>query len=328
MTRKTRGREIHGWLLLDKHIGISSNAALTQVKHIYQPRKAGHSGTLDPLASGLLPIAFGEATKMVRWVMDHRKSYEFTLRFGIATDSDDAEGKIVETSDKRPDETQLRAVLEQFVGRITQHPPIYSAIKVDGVRAYDIARANGKVELAPRQVEIDSLALIDYSDPDHARLLVSCGKGTYIRSLARDIARKLGSVGHVVELRRTKLGPFKQEDAFSLALLTELSDIERLDKCVLPIEFALDHIPSLALNMEQVKQLRHGRPLSLQPYKGNRQTKIEEKRQSTKEELGIKASSLQRTEQDGIVCVNHAGRLIGMAHQKAGKLYPVRLLNL
>jgi len=219
MSRR-RGLKVDGWLNLDKPLGLSSAQAVARARRLFGAAKVGHGGTLDPLASGVLPIAFGEATKTVAWVMDGAKAYRFTLRFGVATGTDDAEGDIVATSDARPTDAALCDALTRFQGAIEQRPPAFSALKVAGQRAYALARAGAEVDLASRRVEVHEIQLLERTDPDHAILRVRCGKGTYIRSLARDIAQALGTVGHVAALRRTACGPFQEGDAVTLDTLT------------------------------------------------------------------------------------------------------------
>ena len=204
-------RDVHGWVVLDKPVGMTSTHAVSVVKRLFTAKRAGHAGTLDPLASGALPIALGEATKTVPFVMDGRKLYQFTVRWGEERDTDDAEGRAVANSDTRPSPDAIRALLPSFTGAIEQVPPKYSAIKIDGERAYDLARDGAAVELAARTVQIDRLELIATPDPDHAVLHAECGKGTYVRSLARDVGRALGCFGHVSALRRGAVGPFGAE---------------------------------------------------------------------------------------------------------------------
>ncbi|MCB1491249.1 MAG: tRNA pseudouridine(55) synthase TruB [Rhodobiaceae bacterium] len=258
-------RAIDGWLVLDKPVGLTSTRALGICKRLFRPKKAGHAGTLDPLASGILPLAFGEATKTVSFAMDGEKVYRFTVHWGIETETDDAEGDAVATSDHRPDEAAIRAALSRFTGTIMQRPPAYSAIKVDGERAYDLARAGEAVELAERPVEIDGLDLIDMPDADHAVFGTVCGKGTYVRALARDIARHLGTRGHVSALRRTAVGPFDEADSISLEKLEELGHKAPapVDPApfLLPVETVLDDIPALAFDRQEAARLRNGQPV-------------------------------------------------------------------
>ena len=262
MARRRRGNPVHGWVLLDKPVGLGSTKAVSLVKRLFEAQKAGHAGTLDPLASGLLPIALGEATKTVAYVMDGSKQYRFTVRWGEARDTDDADGSIVNISATRPDEADIMAVLEDYVGQIEQVPPQFSALKVDGERAYDLARDGEQVELAAREVEIQDLRLVACPDRDHAVFEVDCGKGTYVRSLARDIGKQLGCLGHVPALRRTIVGPFAESDMISLDKLQELSHKgagpEGLNEYLWPVETALDDIPALAVDSSQAARLKQG----------------------------------------------------------------------
>jgi len=263
MARRKKGEKIDGWVVLDKPVGLGSTPAVSRVRRLFGAQKAGHGGTLDPLASGVLPIALGEATKTVPFVMDGRKEYRFTLRFGEARSTEDSEGEVTATSEARPTDEAIRAALGAFIGEIEQVPPAFSALKIDGQRAYDLARAGEVVEMKSRRVRIDSLKLIARSDRDHADLVVTCGKGTYIRSLGRDLAVALGTVGHLSALRRTAAGPFREEAAISLPKLEALGHIPALLGALVPVVTALDDIPALALTEAQADQLRHGQPVFL-----------------------------------------------------------------
>ncbi|HEY3147482.1 MAG TPA: tRNA pseudouridine(55) synthase TruB, partial [Dongiaceae bacterium] len=220
--RRKRGEKVDGWLILDKPVDLTSTQAVNIVRRIFDAQKAGHAGTLDPLASGILPIALGEATKTVPYAMDALKSYRFTLRFGEARATDDAEGEVVQTSVKRPSDDEIRAILPEFTGLITQVPPAFSAIKVQGERAYDLARAGEAVELEPRQVLIHSIRLLARPSADDATFDVVSGKGAYMRALGRDLAIGLGTCGHIRDLRRTAVGPFTETRAISLESLSAL----------------------------------------------------------------------------------------------------------
>jgi tRNA pseudouridine55 synthase len=263
MARRKKGDKIDGWVVLDKPVGLGSTPAVGRVRRLFGAQKAGHGGTLDPLASGVLPIALGEATKTVPFVMDGRKEYRFTLRFGEARSTEDAEGKVTATSDARPTDDAIRGALGGFLGEIEQVPPAYSALKIDGQRAYDLARAGETVEMKSRRVRIDGLALLARRDRDHADFVVTCGKGTYIRALGRDLAVALGTVGHLSALRRTAAGPFREEAAISLPKLEALGHIPALLGALVPVATALDDIPALALTETQADQLRHGQPVFL-----------------------------------------------------------------
>ncbi len=256
---------MHGWIIIDKPVGPGSTDIVSKVKRAlrdgsYPKVKVGHGGTLDPLASGVLPIALGEATKLSGRMLDADKVYDFTIAFGAETDTLDLEGKVIATSDTRPTRAEIEAVLPRFTGPIEQVPPAYSALKVDGKRAYDLARAGEDVKLAARNVTIHALSVVD-AGPDWATLSASVSKGTYIRSLARDIAYALGSVGHVSLLRRTKAGPFRLDPAISLDILAEMANSRTLEQILLPLTAGLDDIPALSVSPDQARALREGRVL-------------------------------------------------------------------
>ncbi|MEI7874820.1 MAG: tRNA pseudouridine(55) synthase TruB [Alphaproteobacteria bacterium] len=263
MSRRKKGDKIDGWVVLDKPLGLGSTPAVSRVRRLFGAQKAGHGGTLDPLATGVLPIALGEATKTVPFVMDGRKEYRFTLKFGEARSTEDAEGEVTATSEARPADEAIRGALAAFLGEIDQRPPAFSALKIDGQRAYDLARAGELVELKLRRVQIDRLEFLARPDAEHADFVVGCGKGTYIRSLGRDLALALGTVGHLSALRRTAAGPFREEAAISLPKLEALGHIPALFGALVPVVTALDDIPALALTEAQADQLRHGQPVFL-----------------------------------------------------------------
>ena len=274
MGRKARGREISGWVNLDKPRELGSTPAVAAVRRMFDAKKAGHAGTLDPLASGILPVALGEATKTVQFMQAAQKTYEVRLRWGAATQTDDVEGEIIETSDHRPSAQDIVAALPHFTGDIMQTPPAYSAIRKDGVRAYKLARAGESVELAPRPVRIDAITLIDGASPDACTLQIVCGKGVYIRSFARDLALYLGTVAHVTALRRTRVGPFNEKNAIGLEKLESLRhivpDLAALDAHVLPLMTVLDDIPALAVSEQQASRIRQGQAISLVDLSGTR----------------------------------------------------------
>ena len=260
---------LHGWIILDKPVGLGSTQAVGAVKRILreagEPKtKVGHGGTLDPLASGVLPIALGEATKLAGRMLDATKAYEFTIGFGQETDTLDGEGAVVETSDARPSRAAIEAVLPQFTGPIEQIPPTYSALKIDGKAAYARARAGEVLEMKARQVTVHDLKLLlpEGAELDEITLSATVSKGTYVRSLARDIARALGTVGHVTMLHRTRAGPFTLEKAISLDFLANAAKERRLDGAVLPLVAALDDIPALPVTPGQAQLLRHGQKLA------------------------------------------------------------------
>jgi tRNA pseudouridine55 synthase len=258
---------LHGWIILDKPLGLGSTQAVGAVKRALreagEPKtKVGHGGTLDPLATGVLPIALAEATKLAGRMLDATKAYDFTIRFGEETDTLDGEGVVVATSDVRPTSAEIEAVLPIFTGSIEQVPPAYSALKVEGERAYDLARAGEAVELRARNVTIHNLLIGHPRDGvDNVTLSATVSKGTYIRSLARDIARALNTVGHVTMLRRTRAGPFGLEQAISLDFLTDAAKARDLTRVVLPLDAGLDDIPALPVTPDQARLLRHGQAL-------------------------------------------------------------------
>lgn len=262
MGRRRKGSKIDGWLIIDKPLGISSSSAVGRVKYFTKAQKVGHGGTLDPLASGVLPIGLGEATKTMPFIVDASKEYEFTLEWGTATDSDDKEGAIIHSGGHTPSEEEVRAVLGGFIGTIEQVPPAYSAIKVDGQRAYKLARDGEHVELKARNVKIQSLTLLGHSVETHrSRFHVECGKGTYIRSLGRDIAQKLETWAHVTVLRRTRVGPFCVDKAISLEKLEQLSHSAPAAEYILPVVTALDDILALAITELEAEDIKYGRSL-------------------------------------------------------------------
>jgi len=296
--RRRRGRKVDGWVALDKPAGLTSTQALVAAKRLFDAAKAGHAGTLDPLATGVLPLAFGEATKAVPYIVDAGKAYRFTLAFGSERDTDDADGRTTAESALRPGEAELRAALPAFVGRIEQVPPTYSAIKVAGERAYDMAREGRPPELAARTVRIDRLSLVAMPDADHAVLEMECGKGAYVRAVARDLGRRLGCLAHVVALRRTRVGPFAEAQAISLDKLAELGHKGALGDALLPIETALADIPALAVTAGEAQRLKGGQAIRV-------------------------PSSLS-----GTVCVSAGGRAVAIATLEAGELRPFRVFHL
>ncbi|MBY5522634.1 tRNA pseudouridine(55) synthase TruB [Rhizobium leguminosarum] len=266
--RKPKGRPISGWLILDKPVDFGSTEAVSKIKWLYKAEKAGHAGTLDPLASGMLPIALGDATKTVPYVMDGRKIYEFTVSWGEERATDDLEGAVTESSDKRPSEQQIRDILPGYIGTISQVPPQFSAIKIAGERAYDLAREGEAVEIPSREVDIFRLTLLACPDADSAHFEVECGKGTYVRALARDFGRELGCYGHVSGLRRTFVAPFAEEAMVPLADLVALEAIEDMDERLAALDAllintceALSSLPHLVINDDQAHRLKMGNPI-------------------------------------------------------------------
>jgi len=260
--RKRKGIKLDGWLAIDKPLDMGSTQVVGKCRWLTKAQKVGHGGTLDPLATGILPIAFGEATKTIPFIMDARKTYEFTVTFGEARATDDAEGAVTATRDHRPTESDILAALPAFIGRITQTPPIYSAVKIDGRRAYDLARAGEEVTIKSREVDVYGLELQSF-DGEHAKLKLHCGKGTYVRSLARDLAVKLGTVGYVSALRRTRVGPFDLAMSISLEKLEDISHSAPPEEWILPVVTVLDDILALAVTEEEARLLSHGQRLAV-----------------------------------------------------------------
>lgn len=309
MGRRKRGQAVSGWINLDKPYDLGSTQAVSRVRRLFDAQKAGHAGTLDPLATGILPIALGEATKTVPFLMDADKAYRFTIAWGRTTATYDREGEVLAASDVRPTLAQVEAVLPRFVGEIDQVPPAFSAIKVDGERAYDLARAGETVELAARRVVIHSARIADAADADHVTIEVECGKGTYVRALVRDIAEALGACGHVSELRRTRVGAFTEQDSVTLEFLEDLGHKARQSEALLPVETALDDIPALAVTDEDAFRLKQGRSIVLVP------------RQVEVVKAGLKPGS--RT-----VSAMSGGSIVALCEMRAGRLEPSRVFNL
>lgn len=303
MTRRKKGKPIHGWLVLDKGSGITSTQAVGAVKRLFDAQKAGHAGTLDPLATGVLPIALGEATKTVPYAVDGKKSYRFTVRFGAETDTDDAEGSVVRTGETMPTLPAIEAVLPQFTGEIEQVPPRFSAIKVDGARAYDLARDGEDVQLQPRVVMVEDLRLVEMPDAAEAVFEAECGKGTYVRALARDMGRALGCFGHVIALRRTKVGPFIEEAAVSLDILKEAAQAgeEALTAHLQPVEAALDDIPAVGVSPSDAASLAKGQAVLIR---------------------GRDAPVMS-----GAAFAHFKGRILALGELEKGSFHPTRVFN-
>ncbi len=289
MARRKRGNPVHGWVVLNKPLDLNSTTAVSIIRRLFNAQKAGHAGTLDPLATGILPIALGEATKTVPFIMDSLKTYRFTVRWGNETNTDDLEGEVTSTSLKRPSWQEIKDILQDFTGPILQTPPAFSAIKINGERAYDLARAGKEVDLTPRPVTIERLEMINSPNEEETEFQATCSKGTYIRVLGRDMGRELGCLGHISKLHRTSTGPFNEEMSISLEKLKELSHSaladqalpQTLDVCqpslqkksqalapelrqhLHPIETALDDIPALAISEAQAAQLKLGQSILL-----------------------------------------------------------------
>jgi tRNA pseudouridine55 synthase len=259
MARK-KGREVSGWVVIDKPAGIGSTTVVGKVRWAFDARKAGHAGTLDPAATGILAVALGEATKTVPFIQDATKCYRFAVRFGAATNTDDAEGEVIATSSGRPSDAEIAAALPAFRGQILQVPPQFSAVKVDGERAYALARDGEEMDLAARPLFVETLELIERPDPDTVILEMVCGKGGYVRSVARDLGRALGCLGHVLWLRREWSGPFEIADAVSLDRIERLARTDGIDALLLPVEAGLDALPEVRATPEGAARLRNGNP--------------------------------------------------------------------
>ncbi|MDT8857367.1 tRNA pseudouridine(55) synthase TruB [Paracoccaceae bacterium Fryx2] len=300
MGRKRKGRAVSGWLVVDKPAGITSTAIVNKVRWAFEAQKAGHAGTLDPAATGVLAVALGEATKTVPFITDALKCYRFTVTFGAATTTDDAEGLVIATSASRPTDAEIEAALAAFRGEIMQTPPQFSAVKIDGERAYDLARDGETFDIAARPLWVESLTLIARPDADHAELEMVCGKGGYVRAIARDLGQALGCLGHVQQLRRTWSGPFDADKGISLETIEELARTEALDAHLLPLELGLTDLPELPATPEGAARLRNGNP-------------------------GMVIAST--AEYGDEAWASYQGRAIAVGIYKAGELHPSRVFN-
>lgn len=315
MSRRRKGTPIHGWVVLDKPAGITSTQAVARVRRVFNADKAGHAGTLDPLATGILAVALGEATKTVPYVQDGEKTYRFTAKWGEATDTDDSEGKIVATSDVRPAKSAIEAAIPRLTGEIMQVPPKYSAIKIEGARAYDLAREGEEVDLQPRPISIWEARLVDAPDPDHAVFEIVCGKGSYVRAWVRDLGEILGTKAHVTELRRTECGPFSENTAISLDKLETFSHSPAALEHLLPLSTALDGIPALAVTGGDAVRLRSGNPILLRAAQFN--------------ELAAHLDGEAETDWEGftVFLSTVKGEPVALAHAAQGELKPFRVFN-
>lgn len=301
MGRNRKGRDISGWLVVDKPAGITSNAVVNKVKWAFDAKKAGHAGTLDPEATGVLAVALGEATKTVPFVTDALKAYLFTVRFGQATNTDDAEGEVIAESEARPTDEEIREALAQFTGEIMQVPPQFSAVKIDGQRAYKLAREGEEMELAARPLWVESLSLAERPDADTAVLEMVCGKGGYVRSIARDLGAALGCHGHVVRLRRVWSGPFVATEGVGMERIEDLAKSPEIDDLLIPMEVALDCLPEVRASDEGAARLRNGNP-------------------------GLVIA--QDIEYGEECWASHQGRPVAVGIYRAGELHPSRVFNL
>jgi len=313
MGRRKKGNAVHGWIVLDKPAGVTSTDAVTIVRRVFDAKKAGHAGTLDPLATGVLAIALGEATKTVPFAMGAEKTYRFTAAFGEARDSDDSEGQVIATSDIRPTAAQIEAAIPAFLGEISQIPPSYSAIKVEGARAYDLARDGEAVSLEPRMVVIHEARLTGQPDCDHATFEMRCGKGTYVRAWVRDLARALGTVGHVSQLRRTSVGGFQEKDAVPLETLRGFMHSPAAFEHLRPISTALDGIPALAVTGPDAVRLRCGNPILC---RANFFARLSDANPGSDDLQGLT-----------VYLSTHEGEPVALAELTAGELRPFRVFN-
>ncbi|MEQ1890660.1 MAG: tRNA pseudouridine(55) synthase TruB [Alphaproteobacteria bacterium] len=303
MSRRGRkGRPVNGWVCVDKPVGVTSTQAVGKVRYAFDAQKAGHAGTLDPLASGILAIALGEATKTIPYAVDTQKTYHFTVRWGEQTNTDDAEGHAIATSAARPDAAEIRAVLPEFTGEIMQLPPRFSAIKLAGARAYDLARNGEAFELSPRPVSVVDFSLIEIADKDNAIFRLVCGKGTYVRSLARDLGLRLGGVAHARDIRRLAVGPFTEANAISLEKLEQLVHNPSLSEHLLPVETPLDDIPAMAITGSDATRLKRGQT--------------------------ILARNGQFNPSDALICAKIHGKAVALGFIEAGEFRPVRIFNI
>jgi tRNA pseudouridine55 synthase len=308
VARRRKGDAVSGWICLDKPADLGSTQAVGRVRRMFNAQKAGHAGTLDPLATGILPIALGEATKTVPFLVDADKAYRFTVCWGVETATFDREGAVTAMSDARPEASAIVAALKSFVGEISQVPPNYSAVKVDGARAYDLAREGVEMELAPRLVTIHDARLVETTDADHAVIEIECGKGTYVRALARDLAAALGAHAHVSALRRTRVGGFGADNAITLEKLEAMCDDGSPLEVLLPVETALDDIPELAVTTEDAFRLTQGRAIVLLP----RQV------ETLKARLGVSR----------VVSAREGSRIVALCEMRAGRLNHTRVFHL
>lgn len=305
MSRRKKGNPVHGWVILDKPLNMTSTQAVGAVRRSFNAQKAGHAGTLDPLATGILPIALGEATKTVPFAVDGEKAYRFTVRWGAETTTDDTEGTVTQSSDRRPSRAEIAALLPQFHGSISQVPPAFSAIKIAGERAYDLARDGEDVVLEARTVTIDRLALVDHPDESTSVFEAECGKGTYVRALARDMGRLLGCYGHVIALRRTRVGPFDEGNSVTLDAIqsaAQMVDTTAIADCLAPVEMALAALPELLVSQTDAASLARGQSILIR---------------------GRDAPIMA-----GPAFATSKGRLIALGELDKGALHPTRVFNL
>ena len=300
MGRRRKGRDVSGWVLVDKPVAMTSTAVVNKLRWAFDARKAGHAGTLDPDATGMLPVALGEATKTIAYLGDALKGYDFRLRWGVATTTDDAAGTVIATSESRPDAAAVRAALAQFTGDIRQVPPQFSAVKVDGARAYDLAREGERMDLAARDLHVETLELVAMPDADHADMHFVCGAGGYVRAVARDLGRVLGCHAHVLDLRRTWVGPFDVEDAVTLDRVEALAKSPEIDALLQPVALGLSDLPELRTTEAGAARLRNGNAGQVLP--------------------GPVAYG-------DLAWASHDGRPLAVGRYRAGELHPERVFN-
>jgi len=301
MARKRKGRDLSGWLVVDKPAGMTSTAVVNKVRWALEAKKAGHAGTLDPEATGVLAVALGEATKTVTHITDALKAYAFTVRLGQATNTDDAEGEVIAESDTRPTDDEIKSALGPFIGDIMQVPPKYSAVKIDGQRAYKLARDGEDFEVEARPLWVEELVMTDRPDADHVELEMTCGKGGYVRAIARDLGEALGCHGHVVRLRRIWSGPFDAEDGVTLAQIEEMARTPALDDFIRPLEEGLADLPEVKCTAEGAAKLRNGNPGTVLP---------------------------SDVEYGDECWASFEGRAVAVGRYKSGQLHPSRVFNL
>jgi tRNA pseudouridine55 synthase len=302
MARRKKGREVHGWLVVDKPAGMTSTSVVNKVRWALNAQKAGHAGTLDPEATGVLAVALGEATKTVPYITDALKSYRFSVRLGQSTNTDDAEGEVISESDTRPTDAEIEAALPQFVGDIMQVPPKFSAVKIDGERAYKLARADEDFEIAARPLYVDELTLIERPDADHVILEMVCGKGGYVRAIARDLGEVLGCFGHVQWLRRNWSGPWDADDGITVETIDKLAKTEELDAYVRPVEEGLSDLEEVRCTPEGAARLKNGNPGMVYPADG--------------------------VEYGDEVWASFEGKPLAVGRYMGGELHPSRVFNL
>ena len=309
--RAVINKRINGWIIVDKQIGITSRQVVTRISKTLNIKKVGHGGTLDPLATGVLPIAIGEATKVISFIQDTKKKYSFIIKWGETTDTDDSQGKVLEKSESRPTQEEITNILKSFIGNIFQKPPIYSAIKINGQRSYRLARKNLEIEHVHRKVQIDTLILKKIINIDSAEFEVKCGKGTYVRSLARDVAEKLNTKGHIISLRRLSVGPFDEKDTIFIDFSREIIHSPSILYKILPIKTVLDDIPALVLNETEARRVQQGQKINLNSLEFIKQ-------------FEVKYPNYNEFEK---ICATKDEKLVALIKIDNGIIRPARIIN-